>query len=776
MSLNKRLALLLLPIIIIGYGCATFLIYYYQKSHIVELEQAKLDQRMFQLQAVFKEEAATADHLMALFLEGHYLSDFLLHAPSTYRDTALSQSVSSLISQTRLNKSSRIAFSLFSGNGSPLFYYERSADPFATISDEQYAVSRQMLDSHTISDWVFFHQALPSQVVSARLLDRVGLLPFKGRDIDDSIQLSFSVQLDAFSSHLSDLATAYKTAPVWTERHTRPEAILTHTVALSSTQYLTITPDQAALNASMFGFLIKLMFIAAVLAVFTYWLLIFLISRFITAPISQLDKELTQVMHYQKENISPSLSNSEMGRLSNKFYELFEQLQNNLKKTHEMAITDTLTSLPNRFRFYEYAKHVLLTAEQSKEYVSLVYIDIDNFKFVNDKLGHEAGDNLLCFLAEDLHRLLLPIQQQYGGCMVSRLSGDEFAIVLTHHLPEEVDQLAQSIVELFEGGYESDDYYFPVSASMGIASYPVDGHSLKALIANADMAMYHAKRSGKNRYKHYSASIAAEARRKKSIEDQLKTLDCEKEFSLVYMPYTCANDQVKGFEVLIRWHSSELGHVHPEEFIPIAEQTGTYAKIDHWVFETAFKSLPQVRAIFGEACLLSINISAAELGHHVVLERLIELKALYGIDDSSIELELTETFGYVQTDSVFDVLNGLQEAGFNIAIDDFGVGYTPLLHMIDYPVNKVKLDKVLTARVTDSDYAKLLPPLIQLCHLQAIAVTAEGIENEHQLASLKAAGCDFFQGYWLSKPMPFDELARWHEGYQSRQINLDKPI
>lgn len=764
MSLNKRLIILLLPIIIFGYGFATFFVYQYQKNNIIELEQAKLEQRMFNLQSIFKEEASVVDNLMALFLEGQYLSDFLLATSSAYRNTALSQNLNLLISQSLLNKFSRISFVLFSGDGVELFYYERSSDPFASISDEQKRHSNQMINNRMTSDWQLFHDTVPNTVVRGRLLDRVAFLPFKGRDVNDAVQLSFSVRMDQFSDYLSALTASYKTKAVWSEQLPLSLKGLSYSIQLSSNQFLTIKPDQAVLAQPLFSFLVKLMSIAAFLGVFTYGLLVFLISRFITAPISELDKELTQVMHYQKDNISPSSNKSEVGQLSKKFYDLFEQLQNNLKKTHEMAVTDTLTSLPNRSRFYEYAKHTLIKAEQSGALVSLVYIDLDNFKFVNDKLGHEAGDELLCFLAEDLHQMIY----QRDGCMVSRLSGDEFAIVLTHILPEEVDELAQAIVLLFDGGYESDNYYFPVSASMGIASYPNDGGSLKELIANADMAMYHAKRSGKNRYKHYSIDIASEARRMKNIENHLKMADCEKEFSLVYMPYTCSDDQVKGFEVLIRWHSSELGVVGPDEFIPIAEQTGTYAKIDHWVLETAFKSLPKVQAIFGESCILSINISAAELGHHMMLDRLIELKTQYGIDDTSIELELTETFSYVQTNSVFEVLNGLQSAGFNIVIDDFGVGYTPLLHMIDYPVKKVKLDRVLTERVTNPEYTKLLSPLIQLCHLQDIVVTAEGIENEYQLKCLKEAGCDFFQGYLLSKPMPFDELEGWYSSYQAK--------
>lgn len=770
MNLNKRLVLLLFPIILFGYGIATFFVYQYQKSSVIELEQAKLEQRMFQLQSVFKEESSAVDNAMALFLEGGYLSDFLTSASSSYRDIALSQGLNVLTSQILSNKpNSRLSFALYNGSGDELFYYERSADPFATISNEQFGVTQKMIAHHITSSWELFHNSSDISVVKGRLLDRVALLPFKGRDINDSVQLSFAVRMDQFSDYLSTLEQSYNATLVWSNQILPVENVFAHSIQLSPNQFLTIKPNASVLARPLLNLRIQLIFVAFFLGVITYGLLIYLISRFITAPISALDNELTQVMEYQKENISPTESRSEIGQLSKKFYVLFEQLQNNLKKTHEMAITDTLTSLPNRFRFYEYAKSALIKAEQDKRFVSLIYIDLDNFKFVNDKLGHEAGDDLLCFLANDLQRLIKPILQSQGGCMVSRLSGDEFAIVLTHKVAvDEADGLAQSVVALFERGYQSDHYYFPVSASMGIATYPADGHNLKELIANADMAMYNAKRSGKNRYKHYSENIASAARRTKSIETQLKMIDCDKEFSLVYMPYTSANMQIKGFEVLIRWHSAELGEIHPDEFIPIAEQTGTYAKIDHWVFETAFKSLPKIRDVFGEECVLSINISAAELGHHVVLDRLIELKEQYGIEDKSIELELTETFSYVQTSSVFDVLNGLQKAGFSIAIDDFGVGYTPLLHMIDYPVDKVKLDKVLTERVTNPEYAKLLPALIELCHLQDIVVTAEGIENTSQYKNLREAGCDFFQGYWLSKPMTLDELENWYYVYSNK--------
>lgn len=770
MSLNKRLILLLLPVILLGYAGAIFVVYQYQKSNIVELAQAQLEQRMYQLKSIYKEESSIVDNLMGLFLEGSSLENFLSAKPSSYRELALSQSLNLLISQSLLNKTSRIAFALFDGSGNNLYFYERSANPFATLSDEQKSLAKYMLVNRLTSYRQFDHLQQENLLLIGKLLDKVGGVPFKGRDLQDSVQLSFAIYMTQFSDYLAALSKSYQTQAVWSQRPAQNGFV--SSIQVAPHQYVTIRPAATVLDKPLFTFLIKLTLVASLFAVLTYGLLVFLIARFITAPVKELDKELTLVMHYQKENILPPKGRSEIGRLGQKFYSLFDQLQDNLRKTHAMAITDSLTSLPNRSRFYEYAKHTLIKAEQAGYFVSLIYIDLDNFKFVNDKLGHEAGDELLCFLSEDLDRLIDPIQKQRGGCMVSRLSGDEFAIVLTHNAEKDSDDLAKIIVSLFDGGYESENYYFPVSASIGIATYPSDGKSLKELIANADMAMYHAKRSGKNRFNHYSLAIASEARRVKNIENHLKMADCESEFSLVYMPFTDGDGKVKGFEVLIRWHSPELGEVDPDEFIPIAEQTGTYAKIDNWVFETAFSNLGKIRKIFGDDCILSINISAAELGHHLVLDRLVELKEQYNIDDKSIELELTETFSYVQTDLVLDVLNGLQSAGFNIAIDDFGTGFTPLLQMIDYPVNKVKLDKVLTDRVTTLEYAKLLPPLIELCHLQNIAVTAEGIETEYQMQRLREAGCDYFQGYWLSQPMSFDYLEAWYKSYQAAAVDV----
>jgi diguanylate cyclase (GGDEF)-like protein len=385
---------------------------------------------------------------------------------------------------------------------------------------------------------------------------------------------------------------------------------------------------------------------------------------------------------------------------------------------------------------------------------------------VNDRLGHEAGDELLQYTAQAFQDLLTKHVPKEQAALVSRLAGDEFAIVLAHDVLDDRLDLASSVVNLFEGGFKTDRYITPVSASVGIASYPNDGEDLRELIANADMAMYHAKRTGKNRFAAYSHTIAREARRVKLIEDALKFVNCDEEFSLVFMPFVDKDRKIKGLEVLLRWYSPELGQITPDEFVPIAEQTGTYTKIDDWVFRNAFEHLEKLRSFLGADIVIAINISAGELGQASFVDRIIELKKLYSVPDSAVELEITETFGYFAVQQVLSVLRDLRNHGFRISIDDFGIGYTPLLQMIDYPVDKVKFDKELVDRLTDKSHHQLMQPTVELCHLQNIKVTAEGVENADKFELLKDANCDYFQGYSIAQPMTITELRQWHRQYK----------
>jgi diguanylate cyclase (GGDEF)-like protein len=390
--------------------------------------------------------------------------------------------------------------------------------------------------------------------------------------------------------------------------------------------------------------------------------------------------------------------------------------------------------------------------------MALLYLDLDNFKYVNDRRGHNVGDALLSSVAERI-QTVLQTDQPTTNAVFARLAGDEFAIAMPPNLsPRLMRSKAEQILALFAHGFHLGNDSFPVTASIGIANYPGDGISVSQLVNNADVAMYQAKADGKNRFYIYSADLAVSTRRRFDIELALKSIRFDKEFHLVYMPICDENRRVRSCEALLRWKSPTLGDVSPAEFVPIAENSGMYRKLDFWVIENALRDFDRLETIFGEEFTLSINLSSAELESTEIVEYLEAKTRDYGLDPARIELELTETFAVDEGLMSVELLNHLVKRGFQIAIDDFGTGHTSLLQLIQYPVHKIKFDREFVQTLLASSRSDLLEPLIALCHAQGFFVTAEGIENEFIARFFCAAGCDFLQGYYYSKPKTLAEL------------------
>jgi EAL domain-containing protein (putative c-di-GMP-specific phosphodiesterase class I) len=294
---------------------------------------------------------------------------------------------------------------------------------------------------------------------------------------------------------------------------------------------------------------------------------------------------------------------------------------------------------------------------------------------------------------------------------------------------------------------------------VGIAVFPDDGHTVTQLISNADLAMYQAKHAGKNRYAFYSREIAEQSRRLVNVEEQLNKMDPDEELRLVYMPIVDRNKQCVCCEVLLRWDSPVLGNVSPVEFMPIAESSGQFVKIDYWVIDKAISTLSQIRKNLGEDVKLSINISSAQLGSEQVTRYLNEILKKYNVSGSDIEIEITETYNLEQIENTLDRLDIFLDQEFSIVIDDFGVGNTSLMQLIDCPIDKIKLDRDFVDRVTRTHKEELIKAFIKLCHIQNIEVTAEGIETEQQYQLLLDAECDYLQGYYFSRPKPLSDLA-----------------
>lgn len=770
MTLTKRLVLLVLPILFIGVVAATIGVYQVQTSTLQDVEQNKLDLKLLHAKASFDQEAIISENIVSLLLEGQTLVDFARYVGTDIREYIVTQRLDHLIDEVlKGRKAPRVVLSVFDDQGKSIYHYERSDNPFSGTPDflPNFAHSLLAKDELESQKLVFLRSGRHAYVYGRTVDATTFSTPIRA-SMKGSLAVIATVYTEEFDKELMALSNEYSFTPMIIHRSGLSSVTtrnIRRSVVLMPEYYLDMELTPSYLKKAHADLVDWLVIVAIVFGVSITGGLLFLIRRYIIRPIEVLDDQLDLVVSEHQSNIQRPVGRDEVSRLGIKFYDLYDQLHANLRESQTLAVTDALTRLPNRARFQEFAKRALVRAWNRHCHVSLIYIDLDNFKFVNDRLGHEAGDELLKYAANAFQFLLQSDKHRHQSSLVSRLAGDEFAIVLVHDSLDDRIELASSLVHLFDGGFKTERYITPVSASVGIASYPTDGEDLRELIANADMAMYHAKRTGKNRFAAYSHTIARAARRVKLIEDALKFVNCDEEFSLVFMPFVDNKSRIKGLEVLLRWFSPELGQITPDEFVPIAEQTGTYTKIDEWVFRNAFGYLEKLRNLLGDDIVISINISAAELGQADFSNKLIQLKEEFGVPDRSVELEITETFGYFAVQQVLSVLRKLRDAGFGISIDDFGIGYTPLLQMIDYPVDKVKFDKELVQRLTANTYHKLLEPTVELCHLQSIKVTAEGVEDRQKFDLLRQGGCDYFQGYSIAQPMTMSELRHWRKTY-----------
>ncbi|WP_344807383.1 putative bifunctional diguanylate cyclase/phosphodiesterase [Allohahella marinimesophila] len=512
------------------------------------------------------------------------------------------------------------------------------------------------------------------------------------------------------------------------------------------------------------------------LVVFSGFTILLLIRRYITGPIAQLDRNLEDVIEGRESTIRADESSQDeiahIAHIARMFRKLYGELSLAYATSKAMAETDQLTALHNLTYLNHHGQALMDAAQAQGLSLGLMYVDIDNFKFVNDRFGHDTGDELLVSLASSFLTLLERYRGQTSlAPILFRIAGDEFGVMLAQSkaMPNARHDLANEIVALFKTGYRLDSTLLPISASIGIAECPADATQLTQLMSCADSAMYQAKSLGKNQLAHYSRDIATKANRERDIEHALKVVDCDAEFFLVFMPIiSVATGTANAVEVLLRWNSSRLGPVGPAEFVPIAEATGLFEKIDRWVVSESLRLYKNVSAELGGDVKLSINLSSAQLCNKDLASQIIYAARQYKVEPAMIQLEMTETIGIDFSDQMTYTLQALRSAGFGVAIGDFGAGYTSLAQLVEYPVDVVKLDRLFITRMMDAGKSSMLPPLIDLCHLQSIEVTAEGVENEAQLRLLVDAGCDALQGYYFGQPVPLARLQAASEQWRIR--------
>ena len=449
-------------------------------------------------------------------------------------------------------------------------------------------------------------------------------------------------------------------------------------------------------------------------------------------------------------------------RSEEKSYQTIMQLHND--DIRKMAYYDTLTGLPNRWSFKTNLERLLSRARKDKKRVGLLYIDLDNFKQVNDQYGHEAGDRLLRKFSARLAEVIRPSDQMFTQQTESlaRLAGDEFIVLLPNIKdPLDASGVADRILGIFDGGFEVDNVKHATYASIGIAVYPDDATNPVDLLNYADAAMYDAKHNGRNCFRFFTQEIADKLYQRQRIENGLKQALNEGQFSLVYMPiFSCVNNHIVAFEALLRCHSPALEGLGPDQFIPVAEATGLIKDIDLWVIDNALKalmSLQKKQNFTGKAC---INISGVELHNEQFPAQVKQLITLHNIAPQCVELEITETAFVAGDPACLATLNALHELGVSIALDDFGTGYTAFNQLIHYPADCLKIDRSFVNDLFSEREArnKMVMIIQSLARLYNLRVIAEGVETQEQLTYLKDLGCDWAQGYYLSRPLPWQEF------------------
>lgn len=429
------------------------------------------------------------------------------------------------------------------------------------------------------------------------------------------------------------------------------------------------------------------------------------------------------------------------------------------------AITDPLTGLLNRRGFYQAAESALLRNERADRPQALLFLDLDGFKRINDSLGHEAGDRVLNWVAEQLKDCL-------GSCAIlARMGGDEFTALLDAlDCPEQAARFAEKLIERMSIYQEIDGLEVTLGVSIGIATYPECGSSLDGLLRAADAAMYAAKQSGRQQYRYYDQDLNGRARSRLMLEDSVRSAIEHKEFSLVYQPQVAlADGRLRGFEALLRWRHPSVGDVPPGLFIPLLEEARLITRLASWIYQNGAAQRRAWYERYDAGVVLSISLSQVQFSMPNLVEELARVIFSQELQPAQLEVEIAETTLRYNLDDAMKQLQRLHTLGVRIALDDFGAGDCSLRMVRDLPIDTLKLDRHLVARLPGSTAdAALVSCVIELCRAYGISVIAEGVETPEQVHWLRANGCEYVQGFLLAHPMTaahaseFPRFFDWH--------------
>ncbi|MGO5054104.1 EAL domain-containing protein [Lachnospiraceae bacterium LCP25S3_G4] len=425
------------------------------------------------------------------------------------------------------------------------------------------------------------------------------------------------------------------------------------------------------------------------------------------------------------------------------------------KEIEYMAYYDNLTGIPNRFLFKDRVENAISLAEQNEKFISIMFIDLDNFKSVNDTMGHDGGDYLLKEVSNGLSKRIRKTDT------VARFGGDEFIILLNNiDNHNDISKIADNIMRVFSKPFIINGQEVFITASGGIATYPIDGEDSESLVKNADTAMYEAKDNGKNQYSLCTHDMKDEVEKNMKLSNGLYRALERNELSIHYQPQIDLNSkEITGLEALLRWKHPEYGMISPVVFIPLAEKNGSINSIGEWVLRTACnqnKAWQDMGLLYAR---IAVNLSVIQFNDPLIVEKVDKILKETGLSPKHLELEITESIAVKENKNVVDILDRLKKLGVSISIDDFGTEYSSLSRLKTLPIDRLKIDMQFIRGIEDNEKDQAIAKIIiNLANSLNLEVIAEGVETKGQMEFLNQKMCDEAQGYYYYKPMPAEEL------------------
>ena len=491
------------------------------------------------------------------------------------------------------------------------------------------------------------------------------------------------------------------------------------------------------------------LFLFLFIPIFTLLFFWIVISKLIINPL-----EMLRQYAYYHERVPKAFKIHEIEYIRSSMVQTFSQLEQERKELYNISRTDTLSGLANRDYLQERVEQIIEQCNRTKKEFALLFLDLDHFKSVNDSLGHDIGDELLKSVAstiQDVVRL---------NDVVARIGGDEFVIVLTEYKDDlELVEIIHRIQTQLMRPWQIKTYPINITSSIGITLYPKDGTDLLALMKNADIAMYEAKDKGRKGYHFFTEALNIKTQEYIEITNSMINAVVNNEYELFYQPQnSVSTGEIIGAEALIRWNHPDKGLISPVTFIPIAEHNGYIVDIGKWVLQTALKQ-KETWENEGIDIKLSINVAAKQILEKDFIEHLQSLLNQYQINRKNIFLEITEYIFIHDSDAVLKTFQEIKAMGIKISLDDFGTGYSSLSYLKTFPMDVLKIDKVFLDDYSSEEGSIFIKTIINMAQTLSLKVVAEGVETQEQALYLKELHCDFFQGYYCSKPLPVKEFS-----------------